>query len=47
LGNVISISAAYNNTAYTLQVTTVYTGTAPTIYWTIEGLNNDGNIYAL
>jgi fibronectin-binding autotransporter adhesin len=44
LGNISSISAAYNNggsPAYTIDVTVNYTGAAPTIYATVEGISND------
>lgn len=44
LGNISSISVAYDNggsPAYTINVTVNYTGAAPTIYTTIEGISND------
>jgi len=44
LGNISSISASYNNggsPAYTIDVTVNYSGAAPTIYATIEGISND------
>ena len=47
LGNVTGVNIIYNNSGYKLDVTVNYTGSAPTIYWTIEGLNYDANIYAL
>jgi hypothetical protein len=50
LGNISSISAAYNNggsPAYTIDVTVNYTGAAPTINYVIEGVNNDNNIYTI
>jgi len=44
LGNISSISASYNNggsPAYTIDVTVNYTGAAPTIFASLEGLSND------
>lgn len=44
IGNISSISAVYNNLgspAYTIDVTVNYTGSAPTIYATVEGISND------
>jgi len=49
LGNVSAISLAYNNggsPAYTIDVTLTYTGTAPTINYSIVGLSSDA-IYTI
>jgi hypothetical protein len=49
-GNVSDIVVAYDNggsPAYTINVTLVYTGTAPTINYIVEGINNDNSIYAI
>jgi hypothetical protein len=47
IGNISSISANYNNGGtpdYTIDVTVNYTGTAPTIFASLEGISND-NMY--
>jgi hypothetical protein len=44
IGNISSISANYNNGGtpdYTIDVTVNYTGTAPTIFASLEGISND------
>jgi hypothetical protein len=44
IGNISSISASYNNggsPAYTIDVTVNYSGAAPTIYASLEGISND------
>jgi hypothetical protein len=49
-GNVTAISCAYNNggsPTYTIDVAVTYTGTAPTINYVIEGINNDNSIYTI
>jgi hypothetical protein len=38
---VSSISLAYNNSGYTIQVTPIYSSSAPDIYFTIEGISHD------
>jgi hypothetical protein len=49
-GNVSGITVSYNNggsPAYTIDVSVTYANSAPIIYYVIEGINNDNNIYSL
>lgn len=49
-GNVSGITVSYENAgspAYTINVSVTYINSAPIIYYVIEGINNDNNIYSL
>jgi hypothetical protein len=47
MGNVSGINIAYDNSGYVLTISVTYSGTAPTINYVIEGINNGNDIYTI